>query len=125
MSSFGDRVRIKQSPETVAAGVAGLEGNVFGFTTPSMTGVEVVGGAPDVQALNVSIDTLGNDLWFRTDLVEFLHHHVGMEMAVGNVRAVRQSDGSWAESVINPPSSTQTANVPSTLLGRLRRLFTK
>ena len=125
MSSFGDRVRIKQSPETVAAGVAGLEGNVFGFTTPSVTEVDVVGGAPDDRALNVSVDAHGNDLWFRPDLVEFLDHNVGMEMAVDNVRAVRQSDGSWAESFINSPSSSRTAKAPSTLLGRLKRLFTK
>ena len=43
---FGDRVQIRQSPETVAAGVAALEGEIYGFTTPSTTGVEVIGGAP-------------------------------------------------------------------------------
>jgi hypothetical protein len=127
MSGFGDRVRIKQSPETTAAGVAGLEGDVYGFTTPSVTGVDVIGGAPDDYAINVSLNTLGTDRWFRPDLVEFLHYNVGTEMTAGNVRAVRQADGSWAESFISVPSPNQSADIkgPFSLLKRLLRLFKK
>jgi hypothetical protein len=55
MSGFGDRVRIKESPETKAIDVAGLEGDVYGCTTPSVTNVVVIGGAPKDYALNVSI----------------------------------------------------------------------
>ncbi|MEO8752620.1 MAG: hypothetical protein ABI624_08075 [Casimicrobiaceae bacterium] len=58
MSSFGDRVRVKESPETIAAGIAGMEGDVRGFTTPSITGITVIGGAPDDQAINVFLTQL-------------------------------------------------------------------
>jgi hypothetical protein len=112
MSDFGDRVRIKASPETEAAGVAGLEGDVYGFTTPSVTGVSVIGGSPHDHALNVSIENRGA-LWFRPDLVEVLHHNAGLEVSVGNVKAIRRADGSWSESAINGGG----------LLARLRRLF--
>jgi hypothetical protein len=99
MSNFGDRVRIRSSPETEAVGVAGLEGDVYGFTTPSSTGVTVVGGAPDDYALNVSIEGHGA-LWFRPDLVEIIHHNAGLEIRVGNVTAVRRPDGSWSETAV-------------------------
>jgi hypothetical protein len=113
MSDFGDRVRIKTSPDTTSAGVAGLEGDVYGFTTPSVTGVTVIGGSPDDRALNVSIEGHGA-LWFRPDLVETLHSNAGLEIRVGNVKATRNSDGSWSE------SNTETPG----WLNRLKRLFT-
>src|SRR5712691_11463402 len=107
MADFGDRVRIKESPETIAAGVAGMEGDVYGFTTPSTTGVDVIGGAPDDHALNVFVQGYKAELWLRADLVEFLHYNVGTEMVVGNVKAVRQPDESWAESFINSHSANR------------------
>ena len=96
---FGDQVRVKEAPETISAGLAGLEGEVFGFTTPSATGVTVVGGAPDDHALNVYFRDTKADHWFRPDLLEFLHHNVGAEATVKGapVKWVRQADGSWAE----------------------------
>ena len=76
-TSFADRVRIRECPETIAASVALLEGEVYGFTTPSVTGVEVIGGAPDDYAINVSLEPSGTCLWFRPDLVEFIGHNAG------------------------------------------------
>jgi hypothetical protein len=129
MSSFGDRVRIKESPETIAAGVAGLEGDVYGFTTPSVTGIVVVGGSPDDYALNVSVESHDAELWFRPDLVEFLHHNAGSEMIVGTTKAVRQANGSWLETRIDRSSVKRTAqhaaSDPRTLWERLARLFGK
>lgn len=98
MSAFGDRVRILASPETIAAGVAGLEGDVYGFTTPSMTGVDVIGGAPDDYALNVNLELKDEAFWFRPDLVELLHHNAGIEVNACGIKAVRQADGTWIES---------------------------
>ena len=114
MSDFGDRVRVKRTPETVSAEVADMEGDVYGFTTPSATGVPVIGGAPDDRAINVYFEALSSDRWFRPDLLEFLDHNAGTEMVVGNMKAVRQADGSWIETRV--PSS-------STLLDRLRGWF--
>jgi hypothetical protein len=105
MTDFGDRVRIRESPETIDAGVAGLEGDVYGFTTPSVTGADVIGGSPDDTAVNVSIGAHGA-LWFLPDLLEFLHYNAGMEIVVGNIRSVRQVDGSWSQSDVGArPSS--------------------
>jgi len=42
MSDFGDRVRIKDSDETRAAGIAGMEGDVYGVTTPSVTNAGIL-----------------------------------------------------------------------------------
>ena len=47
MPDLGDIVDIVSSPETVAAGFAGRRGTCYGFTTPSVTGVEVVGSSDD------------------------------------------------------------------------------
>jgi hypothetical protein len=100
VSSFGDRVRIKSTPETIAAGLAGLEADVNGFTTPSVTNVEVIGGAPDDCAINVSPLAGGDTYWLRPDLLEVLHHNPGMELKVGNMKAVRRADGTWDETVV-------------------------
>jgi hypothetical protein len=117
MPDFGDRVRIKESPETLSARVAGLEGDVYGFTTPSVTGVEVIGGAPDDYALNVSLPDRDAELWFRPDLVELLHHNPGTVMQVGDVQAVRQPDGSWLETSVSQESRG------GSVLAWLRRLI--
>ena len=102
MPDFGDRVRIKVSPETLAAELAGLEGDIHGFTTPSVTGVTVVGGAPDDHALNVFVQSKNTAFWVRPDLVEFLHVNAGFELTVGGVSAVRQADGTWLETRAQP-----------------------
>lgn len=129
MSGFGDRVRIKESPETIAAGVAGLEGDVYGFTTPSVTSVVVIGGSPDDYALNVSVESRNTELWFRPDLVEFLHHNAGSEMRVGNIKSVRQVDGSWLETRIDRSpdkrADAKSASSHLTLRQRLARLLGK
>ena len=97
--TFGDTVRIRPTPETQSRGLAGLSGQVFGFTTPSVTGVSVIGGAPNDRALNVSIEGQSGDLWFNPDLVEFVDHAVGTEMALDGVpkKWIRTEDGGWRE----------------------------
>jgi hypothetical protein len=51
--SFGDNVRINSTPETEALGVAGRIGQVYGYPTPSVTGVAVIGDAGGDYAINV------------------------------------------------------------------------
>ena len=97
--AFGDRVRIRPTPETNEAGIAGLEGDIYGMTTPSVTKIEAIGGAPDDRALNVSIGERGATYWVRPDLVELVHHNEGMVMKVGRVTAVRTPDGTWTETI--------------------------
>lgn len=92
-----DRVLVRDTPETAEIGIAGMEGDVYGFTTPSVTGVEVIGGAPEDFALNVSFKDSKGEFWLRPDLVQLLNHNEGTELRVGGAAFVRESDGSWLQ----------------------------
>ena len=100
--TFGDNVRIRVTRETGEAGVAGLEGQVYGETTPSVTGVEVIGTASDDHALNVHFEGRGEALWFAPEVVEFVDHAVGTEIRLDGVhkRWVRTDDGGWHEDTL-------------------------
>jgi hypothetical protein len=50
MADFADRVRIKASKETEALGLAGRLRQIYGWTTPSVTGVSVIGSTADVES---------------------------------------------------------------------------
>ena len=93
--SFGDNVRIIDTDETRQGGWAGLTGSCMGFTTPSITGVEVVGGPAD-QALHVQFDSdsIAN-AWFHPDLVEYVDYAPGTEITIGDTRLVREPTGEW------------------------------
>jgi hypothetical protein len=112
--SFGDRVRIRRTPVTEAAGLADLEGNIYGESVPSTSGVEVVGPAPDDLVLNVYVEPRGASYWLAPEHIELLHHNPGMDIRLDGVpkRWVRRADGGWDE-VPDEPS----ASAPS---GRLR-----
>src|SRR5687768_3215953 len=98
--SFGDNVKILQSEETDKLGISGKTGQVYGVTTPSVTGVEVIGETEEDYAINVSIKEVGNEFWFASHLLEFIDHGEGTEIVIGNHRAVRRTDGNWEESTI-------------------------
>jgi hypothetical protein len=98
---FGDNVGVRRTPETEQAGIAGLRGSVTGETTPSKTGVEVIGEVADDFALHVEPEQ-GEGFWIVPSLLEFIDHAPGLEMTVGNVKAMRQADGAWKESFIVP-----------------------
>ena len=96
---FGDNVRVIATPVTEELGIAGVTGNVHGETTPSVSGVEVIGNLTDDFALNVQPEQ-GEGLWIVPSLLEFIDHAPGTEIIVGDIRAVRQENGSWKESRI-------------------------
>ena len=54
--SFGDKVRLRATPATESRGIAGRTGIVHGFTTPSQTGVEVIGDFADDYAIAVMVE---------------------------------------------------------------------
>ena len=95
--SFGDNVRVATTPLTTALGLAGLNGAVYGETTPSVTGVEVVGEATDDYAINVQLDGRDESLWFAPELLEFVDHAPGTEIVIGNRRLIRSESGEWIE----------------------------
>jgi hypothetical protein len=98
--TFGDNVKILSSRETDELGLSGKKGQVYGETTPSATGVIVIGQTEDDYALNVFIEEMDQDFWIAPKLLELIDHGEGTEIVVGNLRAVRKADGSWDETVL-------------------------
>jgi hypothetical protein len=73
------------------------------MTTPSVTEVEVVGGAADDVALNVHFeDEAVDDAWFPPELVEVVDHAVGSQATVGDHASVKAEDGTWAYETAGP-----------------------
>jgi hypothetical protein len=99
-AGFGDRVRIRPAPETEAAAIAGRSGIVYGITTVSVTGVEVIGTATDDVALNVVVDESNQSVWLAPGLVEFLGHDPGAAVTLQGVpkKWTRDTSGNWVES---------------------------
>jgi hypothetical protein len=96
----GDIVRILSTSETVAAGYADRTGTCYGFTTPSVTGVEVIGSAVEDDALSIHFDD-GSSTWFVRSLVAFVDVDSGQTMRIGKKWFVRTPDGDWVESPSN------------------------
>jgi hypothetical protein len=103
--SFGDNVRVASTPLTDSLGLAGLLGQVYGETTPSVTGVEVVGQTGEDYAINVQLDGREESIWFAAELLEFIDHAPGTEIVIGNKRAVRAASGEWIEDRPQPKPS--------------------
>jgi hypothetical protein len=80
--------------------LAGREGQVFGLTTPSSTGVSVIGSSADDFAVNVHFDELNDSFWFSEDLVEVVDHGEGTVIRLDgqDTAWVRVADGTWKES---------------------------
>ncbi len=92
---FGDTVCICRTPLTESLRLAGRRGVVYGETTPSVTGVDVIGGAERDYAIAVNFDGKSESIWFAPDLVEFVDHGAGQEMRVGSRQFVRDANGEW------------------------------
>ncbi len=97
--SFGDNVRIIGTPLTMKSGLAGLIGNVYGETTPSVTNVEVIGELRDDLAFNVYFEDKKDNYWFAPDLLEFVDHAPGTIITLDGVdkKWVRTDNGEWNE----------------------------
>jgi hypothetical protein len=93
---LGDTVRIVSTPETIAAGYADRTGTCHGFTTPSITGVQVIGNSGADNALNVAFDD-GTTAWFDPSLVAFMDVNAGQVAKIGEKRFIRQPTGEWVE----------------------------
>lgn len=75
--SFGDKVAIIAGDCTEALGIVGQTGVVHGFTSPSKTGVKVVGDAIDDYAIAVNLEGKPEALWFAEGLLELVDHQPG------------------------------------------------
>jgi hypothetical protein len=99
MADFADRVRVKASKETEALGLAGREGQAYGWTTPSVKGVSVIGSPSDDYAVNVHFEELDDSFWFSEDLVERVDRGEGTVNGIEgrDTEWVRRADGEWEE----------------------------
>jgi hypothetical protein len=97
--SFGDNVRVRLTSLTQQLGLAGLIGNVLGETTPSVTGVEVIGEYPKGQAIRVYFEDRKKGFWFASELLEFIDHAAGAEIRLDGIpkRWSRSATGEWKE----------------------------
>ena len=94
--SFGDHVRVADCDATRRGGWAGLVGQCLGFTTPSVTGVNVIGSSKGDLAFNLHFDDDSvTDAWFDPDLLEYIDHAEGTQATIGNTRLVRDASGDW------------------------------
>jgi hypothetical protein len=67
---IGEKVRIRATAATQAAGVAGRSGNIAGFTQPSHTRVEVIGEVKQDLAFGVMFRNPDAQLWLAPELLE-------------------------------------------------------
>jgi hypothetical protein len=75
-------------------------GEVRGETTPSVTGVEVIGSTESDRALHVHVDRLDHGAWFSVDMLEFIDHGPGTVISLDGVGTQwkRHQTGEWVES---------------------------
>ena len=105
---YGDNVRIRRTPETERLGIAEVIGNVYGETTPSETGVEVIGELLSDYAHQVYFESLKKSYWFAPEMLEFVNHAPGTEVHVHGTafKSVRQRDGTWKDVPIDPTAQS-------------------
>lgn len=98
-NSFGNKVRIKHSPETQEKGLAGKIGDVYGQTTPSMVDFQIIGKPKDDFAVNVYFDDLQTSHWFDADLLETIDDGQGSVITLDGVdkKWTKGQDGQWIE----------------------------
>jgi hypothetical protein len=94
---FGDKIYIIDTPLTRENGFAGERGVVYGFTTPSVTGVSFIGTSSQDKALNVHFDHRNAAFWFAPELVHLIDHNPGLIVGVPGKELIRRSDGGWDE----------------------------
>jgi hypothetical protein len=119
---FGDRVRVRATPAIEAAGLAGLVGDVYGETTPSVTGVQIVGDLKEDYAVNVHFEQREGEFWFNPDDLEFVDHAPGTTITLKGIdkKWVRTESGEWEEI----PGGTKHKGFWQRLTGRIS-LFKK
>jgi hypothetical protein len=95
-----DRVRVRTTSATEEAGLAGRTGQVYGETRPSSSSVardEIIGELTEDYAVNVHFDDLKKSVWLTRDLLEFVDHAPGTQIAAGGITKVRIATGEWIE----------------------------
>ncbi|GAA0876463.1 hypothetical protein GCM10009118_28730 [Wandonia haliotis] len=103
-NTFGNKVRIKRTPETEEKGLANKEGEIYGQTTPSMMNFEIIGTLKEDFAINVHFDDLNQSFWFTEDLIEQLDNGQGTEITLDGIKKkwTKDKNGEWVEEDTSP-----------------------
>lgn len=91
-----DSAKVRSTPLTAAAGYADAEGTIYGVTTVSVTGVEVVGQPEDDTAINVDFGGRMPAAWFQPSLIE-VTGRPATTISVGSAKLARTEGGDWRE----------------------------
>ena len=69
-------------------------GRLKGYTTPSVTGFEIIGEAKDDVAFGVEFETSNVQYWFPPELLEFVGRTSDLEIKIYRHRWLWRTDGS-------------------------------
>lgn len=110
--SFGNKVRIKESPATKEKGLASKIGEVHGQTTPSMMDYEIVGTPKEDMAVAVYFDDLQTAYWFDPDLLETIDDGEGSVITLDgiNKKWTKGKNGQWIEEDTTPVQTQPNVN---------------
>lgn len=101
--TFGNKVRIIKTSETIEAGLADKTGEVLGQTTPSQMEIDVIGKLEKDFAVNVYFQDTRKSFWFSEDLIEYLDSGEGVEISINGVdkKWTKGPNGEWNEEEIS------------------------
>ena len=75
--AVGDRIRVRETEEAVAAGVADRVGDIVELATQPVTDVSLIGATSEGHAVKVSFADKEGTFWFAKEQLEFLEHVPG------------------------------------------------
>ena len=103
-NTFGDKVRIRRTPETEENGLAEKVGEIYGQTTPSMMDFKIIGALKNDIAINVHFEELGESFWFAEDMIESIDNGQGTGITLDEIdkKWTKGTDGEWIEEDTNP-----------------------
>lgn len=95
---IGHQVRIRSTRATLDAGLAGALGTLSGFTTPSQTGIAVIGDGKYDVAFAVQLKNTDTQSWFDPELLEFVGRTSSLEIEIYGKRWIWNANGSLIRS---------------------------